>query len=750
MATANELFLDAILRHQIGLASVSEDIQKKAFKLLNDTEKDLRAEIRRRLQNKPKGLRTPAAIRRMKGLVKSLKTIRVKAWAKSEEQLVKAIKDITRAEVEFMGKALQSSVPVVLDPSLPSAALVTNLVDTRPFRGAILKDWTKQTRLADVNRIEQQVRIGMVAGEDSAAIARRVVGTVRRRGTDGVTEITRRQAKSLTRTAVNAFSNSAKQAFYAANSDIFGEEQYVSTLDSRTCWSEDTLITMADGSQKPIGKVREGDYVLGGLTNKPCRVQGIHKTIDKCNVVMYINGEWIGHTTPEHKLLTVEGWQNAEMVCLHPYIQKRQVLCRHDTQCKAENGQSLGSGKEGKETKEKEPSGVQRVAEVRATGIEDSFRTFRDRTGVSGRKGSDKEFENATPQRLQCDGRRGRDLWSTERVAQGMGKESLCGIDELLPRKPRGHEQANETPLERFELPGTCEQSPGGSAEGKTRKRSRLGKKQTRESIRIYEKEVARSGIPQTACGCSGETGSTEEVGEQWAQGCGGVNGGWPEEETGRFPEVSNRKMVTAQNAWGYKSDRPVVIVSLTIEGDHTYQVGRSRLIVHNTPICRSLDGKRYPPGQGPTPPQHFQCRSIRVAVINGEVLGYRPAKPFTERMLLREYAAKNNLGRIPNRAGLPRGHKGAYDLYKRGRVRELTGRVPARVNYQEWLTGQSAEFQDDLLGKSRGLLFRKGGLTLDKFVSPQGKTIPLRELIQKENAAFAKAGVGVNDIGSV
>ena len=144
------------------------------------------------------------------------------------------LKEVPVAEVEFMSRALQTSVPVVLDPALPSAQLLENLVTSRPFRGSILRDWAKQTRLADVNRIEQQVRIGMVAGEDSKAIARRVVGTVGRRGTDGVTEITRRQATALTRTAVNAFSNDAKQAFYAANSDVFSEEQYARPSTART------------------------------------------------------------------------------------------------------------------------------------------------------------------------------------------------------------------------------------------------------------------------------------------------------------------------------------------------------------------------------------------------------------------------------------------------------------------------------------------------------------------------------------
>ena len=123
--TANEIFLDTVLRHQVGLSRVSGDIQKRVFGLLNETEKDLRWEIRRRLDGKPRGLGNKAGIRRMRGLVKALKAIRFEAWKTAENDLTGLMKDLTRTEVEFMGKAVSSSVPVVLEPALPSVNLLT-------------------------------------------------------------------------------------------------------------------------------------------------------------------------------------------------------------------------------------------------------------------------------------------------------------------------------------------------------------------------------------------------------------------------------------------------------------------------------------------------------------------------------------------------------------------------------------------------------------------------------------------------
>jgi SPP1 gp7 family putative phage head morphogenesis protein len=109
------------------------------------------------------------------------------------------------------------------------------------------------------------------------------------------------------------------------------------------------------------------------------------------------------------------------------------------------------------------------------------------------------------------------------------------------------------------------------------------------------------------------------------------------------------------------------------------------------TPICRSLDGKIFPLGQGPHPPLHFRCRSMRTLLLDGE--------------------------------------------------------APARPTYQEWLMGQTTEFQDEVLGKTRGALFRKGGFTLDRFVDRRGwDNIPLQELARQERQAFLDAGLDPED----
>jgi hypothetical protein len=160
------------------------------------------------------------------------------------------------------------------------------------------------------------------------------------------------------------------------------------------------------------------------------------------------------------------------------------------------------------------------------------------------------------------------------------------------------------------------------------------------------------------------------------------------------------------------------------------------------TLLCAGLDGNTYPVGKAPKPPLHVRCRDIVVGVLDGEVIGERPFVAATEQQLLREYADEHGLGRVTSRDQLPRGHKSRYETFRRARVRELTGQVPARTTYQEWLRRQPAAFQDDVLGEARGKLFREGGLTLDKFTHRDGDELTLDELRQRYKTEWERAGL--------
>lgn len=121
---------------------------------------------------------------------------------------------------------------------------------------------------------------------------------------------------------------------------------------------------------------------------------------------------------------------------------------------------------------------------------------------------------------------------------------------------------------------------------------------------------------------------------------------------------------------------------------------------------CRSLDGKFFQFGKGPTPPIHPNCRSTMVPELNDE-----------------------------------------YDFLREGGTRaSKDGPVDSDLSYYEWLKTQSPEFQDSALGPARGQLFREGGLSAEKFaklnLGRNFQPLTLEEMRKLEPLAFEKAGL--------
>lgn len=125
------------------------------------------------------------------------------------------------------------------------------------------------------------------------------------------------------------------------------------------------------------------------------------------------------------------------------------------------------------------------------------------------------------------------------------------------------------------------------------------------------------------------------------------------------------------------------------------------------TVLCASRDGMIFPVDSEIRPPAHFGCRSRFSAVMR----------------------SWRELGIDVDDA--PEGTRASMD-----------GQVPASTTYAEWLKSQPAAVQDEVLGKAKGALFRRGGLTLDKFVMADGSELTLKQVRARYADAFDKAGL--------
>ena len=142
------------------------------------------------------------------------------------------------------------------------------------------------------------------------------------------------------------------------------------------------------------------------------------------------------------------------------------------------------------------------------------------------------------------------------------------------------------------------------------------------------------------------------------------------------------------------------VAKSYTLEDniDITPYYERSSVLDGRTsPICQADDGTVYKVGKGPLAPHHYNCRSVEVPLFADDV-------------------------RIKNGKPIKK---------------DTTG---SEQNYNTWLGKQSNKFQDEVLGIEKAKLYRKGGLSVDKFVNNTGQTLTLDQLRSKYPTAWANA----------
>lgn len=114
--------------------------------------------------------------------------------------------------------------------TLPNGEIIT-----KAFRGIAIDQ---------AEYFAQAVRTGLLSGQTTQEIARKLIGTLvlGQRGSinqiadrgGNITKATNRQILTLVRTSVHQIANAASQQVYQANQDITQKYQYVATLDSRT------------------------------------------------------------------------------------------------------------------------------------------------------------------------------------------------------------------------------------------------------------------------------------------------------------------------------------------------------------------------------------------------------------------------------------------------------------------------------------------------------------------------------------
>lgn len=252
-ASVNDTLRDASVRRKVGLGLYANGLVRKVMGVLNRADAELFAKLVEAIEASVDG--ASFKVKRLESQLESVRKLNGALYERLRLGLETDLQELSLDELGFQGDLLSRPLGVRLPFTALAPAQVYAAAMARPFQGRLLREWAKSVGEVRMLRLRDAVRMGVIQGETTSQIVRRVRGTKALGYRDGIIEADRRSIEAVVRTAVGHVASVARDQTFKANADIIKAVQWVSTLDTRTsntCRVRDGLRFTSD-THRPIG-----------------------------------------------------------------------------------------------------------------------------------------------------------------------------------------------------------------------------------------------------------------------------------------------------------------------------------------------------------------------------------------------------------------------------------------------------------------------------------------------------------------
>lgn len=237
----NEQIQDRTIRHMLFLEGLktrqARDIDNF---IVTDIIPDLRDQLAARLA-RIEGLvfdTGPVTTQRIEAQISALENISQRFNRDLRAMVQGELFDIAQDEARWTVGMIRSEAGTAgpaIEMILPAAEQIRSAVENNPFDGKVMADWFSELAENTQRRLSAEIRRGIVQGRTIDQHVRAVVGTRSSKFTDGILQISRKNAEAIARTAVAHSARTAKAELWKQNERLIKGEKWVATLDSRTC-----------------------------------------------------------------------------------------------------------------------------------------------------------------------------------------------------------------------------------------------------------------------------------------------------------------------------------------------------------------------------------------------------------------------------------------------------------------------------------------------------------------------------------
>lgn len=248
MAAASET-MTQLLRHQVFIHRLASGEVAKFSPFLVQIERSLRD----RLSGDEL---TDLSRARLERLLAAVHALLGGLFDNFSKELVGDLQKYAQYEAEFSSRALDRGTIAAFEAVVPSptqiraSVLSSPLAVKGPGRGKLLEPFLEDFTRKQIDGLTGAIRRGAFEGKTNAQLVREIRGTAARGYEDGLLKVSARAADAVVRTAVQHVATVARLETFKTNSDIIESEEWLATLDKRTCPSCRSL----DKRRFPIGK----------------------------------------------------------------------------------------------------------------------------------------------------------------------------------------------------------------------------------------------------------------------------------------------------------------------------------------------------------------------------------------------------------------------------------------------------------------------------------------------------------------
>ena len=246
MATVNDKVLDAITGHSVDLVRLEASLKSEVIKQLKILEKSL---VKTLANSSLEVNSIPLQRKRMKVLLAQTKKTISESYALIDAKEATNLSSVAGVAESQAVSAINGSIKAKVLSVGMSDQMLGSIASNTLIQGAPSREWWTGQADSLQNGFKNIIRQSMLSGESTSQIITRVRGTKSLRYKDGLMQTARNKAEALVRTSVQVVANEARIATYESNRDVVKYIEWVTTLDSLTSLTCQSL----DGKKWTVG-----------------------------------------------------------------------------------------------------------------------------------------------------------------------------------------------------------------------------------------------------------------------------------------------------------------------------------------------------------------------------------------------------------------------------------------------------------------------------------------------------------------